>query len=59
METLLTFKEAAVYLAISVSTLRNLVRAEKVTCRRLGPRVIRFAKKDLDAYANSCKISAT
>lgn len=55
-DRLLTYKEAADYLAIHTNTLRALVREKKIVCRRIGPRVVRFAKRDLDAFTERCKV---
>lgn len=52
---LLTYDQAAHYLALSKPTLRNLVKKKLVPIIRLGPRVLRFNKADLDAYAAKCK----
>ena len=47
---LLTYKEAAAYLAISYNTLRRLIKDGKISCIRLGPKTVRVAKDDLDRF---------
>lgn len=45
----LTTKQAAAYLGVSLPTLFRLLRADKLPHLRLG-RVIRFRPEDLDAF---------
>jgi excisionase family DNA binding protein len=54
MTTLLTIKQAAEYLTISVSTLKRLLAVGAVTSVRIG-RSVRFTHEDLDNYINQSK----
>ena len=51
-KAVLTTKEAAAYLSISLPTLHRLLRAGELPHLRLG-RVIRFRVEDLDAFLES------
>lgn len=44
-----TPEEAAEYLAVSPRTLRRMAAEGKVRAHRLGPRLVRYARADLDA----------
>jgi excisionase family DNA binding protein len=55
---LLTVKEAAKYLRVSISSLRNYFRAGRIPFLRLLNRSVRFRRADLDAYLASCEVSA-
>ena len=54
MTTLLTIKQAAEYLTISVSTLKRLLAVGAVTSVRIG-RSVRFTYEDLDNYISHSK----
>lgn len=48
-ERLLTLKEAANYLSVSVITVRRLVKAKAITSVKIGGQ-LRFRERDLIAY---------
>lgn len=59
-EALLRLPDAAKYLGISKDRLRGMVRGDNgsnIACYRLSPRDIRFSKRDLDAWLESCRLS--
>lgn len=45
-----TMSEAAYLMAMSKSTVKNLVRDEKLKVHRLGPRTIRISEEDLNEF---------
>jgi excisionase family DNA binding protein len=48
-DEILNTKESAAYLKVSQSTIRNLVLREQLKAVRVGIRIVRFRKSDLDA----------
>jgi excisionase family DNA binding protein len=54
-ETLLKLPDAAAYLGISKDRLRGMVRTTTITSYRLSPRDVRFHRKDLDTWLESCR----
>ena len=54
----MSYDEAAKYLKISESTLRKLVRARRVSVRKLSPRNHYFLLEDLDDYWKRSKQKA-
>jgi excisionase family DNA binding protein len=53
MERLLTYKEAAEIIGVSVRTLQKLVGSGDIACVRLG-RKVRFTERFLIDYINRC-----
>jgi excisionase family DNA binding protein len=53
-ETLYDVKKMAEYLAVSVSTVRRLIRDEKIPCRTIGCSY-RFLEADLLEYLESAE----
>ena len=56
---LLTYQEAAEYLGLKVSTLYSMVHKGRVPHRRLGRRLVRFSKLELDVWLDSCAAGPT
>jgi excisionase family DNA binding protein len=59
-EALLRLPDAAKYLGISKDRLRGMIRGDNgvtIACYKLSPRDIRFSKRDLDAWLESCRLS--
>lgn len=50
-----TMDEAARLMAISKSTVKNLVRDGKLRIHRLGPRTIRISEEDLNQFVDDRK----
>ena len=50
MSTMLTRKEAAERLAISLRTLDGLIARGQLPAYRIGPKSVRLRESDLDAY---------
>lgn len=50
--------QAAVYLKVSVSHVRNLVRDRRVTFYRKGVKILQFTREDLDAWIQSGYVPA-
>lgn len=46
---LLNVKQASEYLGCSNNTVRNMIRREELSAVRLGPRMVRIRRDDLDA----------
>ena len=46
---LLNVKQASEYLGCSCNTVRNMIRREELSAVRLGPRMVRIRRDDLDA----------
>jgi len=55
MKELLSLKEAANYLTISVSTLKRLIKSKKIPVVRFG-KIYRIEKKDLIEFIEKNKI---
>ena len=51
-EELLSLKEAAKYLGVSQSSVRNYIAKSGLKARRVGPKLIKFRRADLDAFVN-------
>lgn len=47
---LLTVEQAADALAVSPNTVRNLIRSEGLPALRVGQRLVRIRRSDLDAF---------
>lgn len=47
---LLTYKQAAEYLSVSYNLLRRLINEKKINSIRLGPKLVRVSREDLDRY---------
>ena len=47
----LSRKEAALALGVSVKTIDALTRSGQLPARRMGQRIIRYWRQDLDAFA--------
>lgn len=56
-ETRLTVKEAAAYLKIGDSTIRDAIRAKRLAVHRYG-KAIRIQLSDLIAYDDRCRVEA-
>ncbi len=52
MTALLTRKEVAQYLRVSVETISALVHSGELDCKKIKPRVWRFTQKHIDDYLN-------
>ena len=50
MQMLMTYGEAAEYLGLRVGTLYAMVAQGRVPHVRLGPRLVRFPREELDAW---------
>jgi excisionase family DNA binding protein len=55
VQRLLSTREAAEYLGISIRTLWTLTQRGELTCVRFG-RVVRYEMADLVSYVHSCKV---
>lgn len=55
MAILLSVKDAAKLLSVSVSYVRKLVKSGEIPAVKLGPKCLRIAVKDLEAWAESRK----
>lgn len=49
-ENLLTLKEAAEYLQVSPNTVRNYIAKYGLKAQRVGPKLLKFRRADLDAF---------
>jgi excisionase family DNA binding protein len=49
-ENLLSLKEAAEYLSVSPNTVRNYIARNGLKFKRVGPKLIKFRRADLDAF---------
>jgi len=52
-ETLLTLRQTSQYLKASQSFVRKLVRKGLIPHYRLGQKILRFRKEDLDAWLSA------
>lgn len=50
MSALLTYEQAADYLAIEVRTLRQWRAERKIQCVEISRKAVRFRKEDLDRF---------
>lgn len=46
----LSTKQAAEHLSVSVNTVRNYVAAGRIKARRVGPKLLRFDRVELDRF---------
>ncbi|MFO0892417.1 MAG: helix-turn-helix domain-containing protein [Isosphaeraceae bacterium] len=55
--TLLTYREAAARIGLSIPSLTRLVKAGKIPSHRIGPAggCVRFSPEDLDRYLERCR----
>lgn len=56
-KNILTRKEAANYLNLSVSGFDKIKKRESIPCHYYGPRALRFKKSDLDDFQSTIRIS--
>lgn len=49
-EKLLSLKEAAEYLGVSPNSVRNYIARGRLKSLRVGPKLIKFRKADLDKF---------
>ena len=54
--TVFTYDGASKYLNIKTNTLYSLVRNRQIPHLRLGPRMVRFRKRDLDEWMRSNEV---
>ncbi len=52
---LLSNADAAKYLAISVRTLYELAKQGRITPVRIGPRCIKYERRELDRFIERCR----
>ncbi len=57
-EPYLDSAEAAAHLKISVRLLKRLISRRAISFHRLGSRLVRFRRADLDAWAASQRVEA-
>lgn len=50
MSALLTYEQAANYLAVAIPTLRRWKAERKIPCVEVSRKVVRFRKEDLDRF---------
>jgi excisionase family DNA binding protein len=49
-EKLMSIKEAAEYLGVSPNSVRNYIAKQGLKYQRVGPKLIKFRKSDLDKF---------
>lgn len=49
-EKLMSLKEAAEYLGVSPNSVRNYIAKQGLKYQRVGPKLIKFRKSDLDTF---------
>lgn len=49
-EQLISLKQAAEYLGVSPNTVRNYIAKQGLKAQRVGPKLIKFRKADLDRF---------
>jgi excisionase family DNA binding protein len=49
-ENLLSLKQGAEYLGVCPNTIRSYIARRGLKSRRVGPKLIKFRKADLDAF---------
>ncbi len=49
-DTLMSLKEAAEYLGVCPNSVRNYIAKQGLKCQRIGPKLIKFRKSDLDKF---------
>jgi excisionase family DNA binding protein len=52
VDSLLSLKQAAEYLGVSPNTVRNYIAREGLKYKRVGPKLIKFRRADLDAFTD-------
>ena len=52
-KALLTIQESADYLGVHKNTIRNLLTRQQLKAQRIGSRIVRIARADLDALFNT------
>jgi excisionase family DNA binding protein len=50
---LLSIQESADYIGVHKNTIRNLLGSKKLKAQRIGSRIVRISKDDLDALFSS------
>jgi excisionase family DNA binding protein len=54
-DRLITVKEAASRLSVSVRTIQRLIAAGKLPCLKVGPKTRRISEADLDSFIQKIK----
>jgi excisionase family DNA binding protein len=57
-DRLITVKEAASRLSVSVRTVQRLINAGKLPCLKVGPKTRRISEADLDSFIQKMKQDA-
>lgn len=57
-ETFLTVAQASLFLGYAKSYIYKMIMRREIAYYKIGSRAVRFAKSDLVAYLNKCRISS-
>lgn len=55
-DALLTYKETSALLGIPIGSLYSMVFHKRIPVLRLGKRLIRFRRRDLEAWLDGCAV---